>query len=150
SAPRKTAPKAAPRTSCAAVPTRISESALATLIQIESSAASKASPSQSAAKAQISVMKTSVPHVIGYDGGNLGGRPAPTFSGVSRRHHQPCGGYGRYAISLGPRHDSGSGATRKRGRRSGRARLRRLPALRGLVVGSSRFDPTCALRSFFL
>src|SRR5439155_25977130 len=90
SAPRNAAPKAAPRTSCAAVPTRISESALATFNQMDSSAASSASPSQSAAKPQISVID--------------------------------C---------------------------SGGARLRRLPALRGLVVGGSRFDPARSLRSFF-
>src|SRR5712691_8890865 len=143
--------------SCATVPTAISESALATLSQIENSAASNASPSHRAAKPQTSVIENLRSAFLrARHGGNQEGTPAPTLSGVSRRHHQPCGGCGRNAISpsaywMIPE--------RRRFRKPRRmllagnlcsARLGRLPALGGLVVGGSRLDPARALRSLLL
>lgn len=50
-------PKVAPMINCATVPTTISDSAVATRSQIDSSVATRASPSHSAASSQVSVMR---------------------------------------------------------------------------------------------
>src|SRR5439155_16334005 len=55
SPPSTAVPTSAPMSSCAMVPTTISESAVATRSQIDTSVAMSASPSQSAASAQVSV-----------------------------------------------------------------------------------------------
>jgi hypothetical protein len=55
--PSTMAPMRAPMISCATVPTTISDKAVAMRSQIDSSVATKASPSHSAACVQISVMR---------------------------------------------------------------------------------------------